>query len=77
MSNVVMTKEGTICIPPEVRAKHGFTADTPIRMIETRTGILLIPLTNEPMSKELADELAEWQALSRSAWDMFPYEEKS
>jgi hypothetical protein len=76
MSNVIMAEDGTICIPPEVRKKHGFRADTPIRMIETRSGILLIPLTGEPMSKELADELAEWQALSISTWDMFPYDER-
>ena len=76
MSNVMMTKEGTISLPLELRDKHGFDADTPIRIVETRTGVLLIPLTKAPMSDELAQELAEWQALSLSTWNAFPYEEE-
>ena len=75
MSNVMMTKEGAIPLPPELIQKHGFTSETPIRIIETRSGLLLIPLTKTPMSAELAQELAEWQALSVSTWDSFPYEE--
>ena len=71
MSNLMMTKDGLISLPPEVREKHGFTAETPIRVVETRSGILLIPLTRAPMCEELAKELAEWQALSLSTWDMF------
>jgi hypothetical protein len=36
----------------------------------------LVPLTKAPMSDELSRELAEWQSLSASSWDMFPFEEK-
>jgi hypothetical protein len=28
------------------------------------------------MSAELADELAQWQALSAESWEMFPFEEE-
>ena len=77
MSHVQMSKDGTIALPADVRAKHGFTTETPIRIVETRSGVLLVPLTNEPMSKELAAELADWQALSASTWDMFPYQDEA
>ena len=49
----------------------------PIRVIETASGILLIPQTNEPMSAALQEELAAWQSLSAEAWDQFPYDEVS
>jgi len=70
-----MSKDGTIPLPLELRDKHGFDADTPIRIVETRTGVLLIPLTKAPMNEELKQELAEWQELSISTWNAFPYEE--
>jgi hypothetical protein len=73
MDNITMTPEGAIALPPAVCQKHGFTPATPIRVIETRSGVLLVPLTREPMDQSLAQELAEWQALSASTWEMFPY----
>ncbi len=75
MAHVTMTKDRTISLPPDVCAKHGFTAETPIRIIETQNGILLVPLTKEPMSADLARELADWQSLSLSTWELFPYED--
>ena len=75
MAQVTMTKDRTISLPPDVCAKHGFTAETPIRIIETQNGILLVPLTKEPMSAELARELADWQSLSTLTWDKFASEE--
>lgn len=75
MSNVTLTSDGKVALPQDVREKHGFKEGTPIRIVETRTGILLIPLTGEPMSEELKHELAEWQALSLSSWKDFPYTE--
>ena len=75
MANVMLTKDGNVPLPPAVREKHGFTAETPIRIVETRGGVLLVPLTDAPMSEELAQELAEWQALSLSTWEMFPFED--
>ena len=77
MSSVTMTNDRKIALPPELCEKHGFTTDTPIRIVETRTGLLLVPLTNSPMSEELAREVSDWQALSVSTWEMFPYEDKT
>jgi bifunctional DNA-binding transcriptional regulator/antitoxin component of YhaV-PrlF toxin-antitoxin module len=76
MTSLMMGRSGAIVLPDELRERYGLTSDTPIRVIETRSGILLVPLTNEPMSEELAQELAEWQSLSAEAWEMFPYEER-
>ena len=74
-SNLIVEDGGKISLPEEVREHYGLTPDTPIRIIETRGGILLVPLTNEPMSDTLARELDEWQSLGASSLEMFPYEE--
>jgi bifunctional DNA-binding transcriptional regulator/antitoxin component of YhaV-PrlF toxin-antitoxin module len=58
-----------------VRDRYGLAPDTPVRIVETRSGILLVPLTDEPMSAELEQELEEWQSLSLQTWTMFPYED--
>jgi bifunctional DNA-binding transcriptional regulator/antitoxin component of YhaV-PrlF toxin-antitoxin module len=64
---------GEIVLPENLRTRHGIAGDTPIRVIETRNGILLVPLTNEPMSPGLAKELAEWQSLASASWETFDY----
>lgn len=74
MTSLTMGRGGQISLPAHVRDRYGLAPDTAIRLIETRTGILLVPLTNEPMSPELQRELAEWQSLAASAWGAFPYE---
>lgn len=66
---------GEISLPEDVRRRHGFAPSTPVRVIETRTGVLLIVLDDAPISSELARELAEWQALGAASWENFPYSE--
>lgn len=73
MADVLVGIDGHIALPEIVRKKYHLTPETPIRLIETRSGILLVPITDEPMGDELAQELAEWQALSLECWDRFPY----
>jgi bifunctional DNA-binding transcriptional regulator/antitoxin component of YhaV-PrlF toxin-antitoxin module len=75
VSSISMNPQGEIALPIELRERYGLNPDTPIRVIETRSGILLIPLTDAPMEEELAKEIAEWQSLSASTWDMFPFED--
>ena len=65
--------EGEIALPDEVRDRYGLLPDTPIRIIETSTGILIVPMTDESMSQQLAQELADWQSLGTESWDMFSY----
>jgi bifunctional DNA-binding transcriptional regulator/antitoxin component of YhaV-PrlF toxin-antitoxin module len=61
--NLFLGEDGKISLPDEIRERYGLTTDTPLRIVETRSGILLVPLTDEPMSADLARELDEWQAL--------------
>ncbi len=74
MPNVSVEPSGKITLPDELRQRYGFREETSVRVIETRNGVLLIPLTGAPMSAELARELEEWQSLATSAWEMFDYE---
>ena len=74
-SNLLIEDGGKISLPEEIREHYGLTPDTPLRIIETRGGILLVPLTNEPMSESLARELEEWQSLGAASLEMFSYEE--
>ncbi len=73
--NLLIEDGGKINLPEDVRARYGLIPDTPIRIIETRGGILLVPLTNENTSAELARELDEWQRLGAASLEMFPYDE--
>ena len=63
---------GKITLPETVRKNYGFVEQTPIRLIETKNGVLLIPLTEEPMSEELKNELEEWQMIGLESLEMFP-----
>ncbi len=76
MEILTVGPSGEIELPDKVRERYGIAPASPVRLIETRGGILLVPVSNAPMSAELAEELAQWQALSAEAWEMFPFEEK-
>ncbi len=73
MSSLTMKPNGDIPLPQELRDRYGFSPATPIRIIETPSGVLLVPLTAAPMSDELKRELAEWQLLGAQSWEMFEY----
>lgn len=75
MTSLTIGQDGEIALPSVVRERYGFKPDTPVRIIETRSGILLIPVSNLPMSKDLQQEIAEWQAVGTATWELFPYEE--
>ena len=67
---------GQIELPDEVRDRYGMAPATSIRIIETRGGVLLVPLGKTPISAELAEELDQWQAMGAESWGMFPFEEE-
>ncbi len=77
MATLTVGSAGEVFLPNGVRERYGLTPDTPIRVVETRAGILLVPQTGEPMSAGLAREIEEWQALGVESWEMFPYEEET
>lgn len=70
LENFIVEEGGRITLPDGVRDRYGLEADTPLRIIETRNGILLVPLTDEPMSEALRTELEEWQLLSTESLEM-------
>lgn len=75
MEHAVIEKDGKVLLPESVRERYRLLPDTPVRLIETSTGILLIPLTNEPPSQLLQDELEWWQSTGLQGWQLFSYEE--
>ena len=74
MAQNLTIENGRITLPEDVVGRYRLNDDTPVRMIETSNGILLIPLTDEPMSPSLLAEIEEWQALGAESLAQFPYE---
>lgn len=72
---LTIEQDGKITIPDTVRGRYRLQPGAPLRIIEARHGILLVPLTEAPMSRTLAEELQEWQALGAESLAMFPYED--
>ncbi|MCC7290495.1 MAG: hypothetical protein IT449_00375 [Phycisphaerales bacterium] len=68
------TIERLLTQPASNGSRHGIEPNKPLRILETRSGVLTIPLADEPMAEDLAREIEEWQALSTNAWDSFPFE---
>lgn len=77
MTSMTIGRGGEVTLPAELQERYGLKPETPVRLIETHNGILLIPLTDAPMSAELAQELQEWQALGQASWAQFSYEDEA
>ncbi len=75
MATISIGPEGELTLPADVRSRHGFKPDQLIRVIETRGGVLLVPLDGRDITDELARELDAWQGLAAETWDSFPFEE--
>ena len=69
MTTMTIERDGKITLPPDIQERSGLRPETAVRVIETRSGILLVPLTDALMSAELTQELQEWQALGQSSWE--------
>jgi bifunctional DNA-binding transcriptional regulator/antitoxin component of YhaV-PrlF toxin-antitoxin module len=63
---------GRITLPEGLLTRYGLLESAAVRVIETRMGILIVPLTDELMSEELREELEEWQALGAESLERFP-----
>ncbi len=63
MSTATIDSKGSVILPAELRNRFQLDPSKKLRVIETRHGLLLVPLTDEPMPAELRRELAEWQSL--------------
>ncbi len=76
MTAILLEANGTIRLPRESLKRYGFEHQTPVRLIETNEGILLVPLHNAPMTDELKQEIAEWQEAGGEVWNDFAFETK-
>ena len=52
MTNLTMNSGGEVTLPSSLCTRYGLTPSTPIRVVDTRSGLLLIPLTDAPMDPE-------------------------
>ena len=77
MTTMTIERDGKIALPLDIQERSGLRPETAVRVIETRSDILLVPLTDAPMSAELTKELQEWQALGQSAWEQFSFEDEA
>ena len=57
MTNVIVGRQGEVILPEAVLNRYGFVPDIAIRVAETKGGVLLVPITDGPMSGSLADEV--------------------
>jgi hypothetical protein len=73
--SLVVEAGGRIKLPERITDRYHLAPDTKLRIVETRGGILLIPLTNDPISEDLQSELTEWQTLAQTSLETFPFEE--
>lgn len=77
-TDVLTVKEsGDLTLPADIIERYQIEKEMQFRIIETQKGVLLIPLTDEPMGEELKSEIEEWQALGADTWDRFEYEESA
>jgi bifunctional DNA-binding transcriptional regulator/antitoxin component of YhaV-PrlF toxin-antitoxin module len=75
MSSLTVKTNLDVTLPLELCQRYGIAPETPLRVIATRSGILLVPLKSGPPEPELAEELEQWQNLAANSWDVFPYED--
>ena len=64
-------ENGKLTLPENIIERYQFKTETRLRIVETQTGILLIPLTDEPISDELKTELEQWQTLGAESLKKF------
>ena len=75
MSNLTVSPLVEIVLPTELRSRYRLGPDVLLRVVETTTGILLVPLHSGPMDQELAAELRAWLELGIESAQMFPYKD--
>ncbi len=75
MATVTIGPGGELTLPEDVVRRKGFQPDRRIRVVETRGGVLLVPLDDRAISEELKHELDAWQELANQSWSSFPFED--
>lgn len=75
MATVTVGPRGELTLPADIVLRKGFKPDRAVRVVETRSGVLLVPVDDQEISQELSRELDAWQELANDSWASFPYEE--
>jgi hypothetical protein len=75
MATVTVGPGGELTLPADVVLRKGFKPDRPVRVVETRSGVLLVPVDDREIPEELTHELDAWQELANDSWASFPFEE--
>jgi bifunctional DNA-binding transcriptional regulator/antitoxin component of YhaV-PrlF toxin-antitoxin module len=73
IESITVGRQGEINLPRDLKERYGFAPEQLVRVIGTRYGVLLIPLSDDPPSAELQQELQAWQELGISSWNDFLY----
>lgn len=68
---LTIEENGRLTLPNEILERYGITKETRFRIIETQKGVLLVPLTDDPMNEDLKSEIEEWQTFGAESWEMF------
>ncbi len=76
MTSMVVGERGELTLPSEIQERYGLKPDSAVRIVETRGGILLIPLAGGA-SPELAQEIADWQMLGEATWQSLGIDESA
>jgi bifunctional DNA-binding transcriptional regulator/antitoxin component of YhaV-PrlF toxin-antitoxin module len=74
---LTITENGDLTLPAHVIERYHIQKEMQFRIIPTQKGVLLVPLTDQPMNGELKSEIGEWQAIGAEGWDKFEYEENT
>jgi bifunctional DNA-binding transcriptional regulator/antitoxin component of YhaV-PrlF toxin-antitoxin module len=70
MNSVLTIEEnGKLTLPNDIVERYQFKREMQFCIIETQKGLLLIPLTDEPINDKLKTELKEWQAIGADGWE--------
>ena len=75
MATVTVGPGGELALPADIVLRKGFKPDLAVRVVETRSGVLLVPVDDREIPEELTRELDAWQELANDSWASFPYEE--
>ena len=74
MTTTIVDPAGAVVLPAELRTRYHLDPARIVRIVETRHGLLLVPLTDQPMPAEFQQEFDAWQSLDAAGWDAYPFE---
>ena len=77
MTDILTDANGQVTIPADIRRRCGMMPRTPVRVVETKGGVLLVPLTDAPMPPELSAELGAWTHLGAISATEWVYDEEA